>query len=748
MVSREYGKGRLPLGIVMSAIERGETVSWTHDDTHHFFPAEALAGAIADNQKDNEIDQQLILVIPNHWTETTQQRILDAFEKYNLKCKLLWRPVSSALEWLTHFSKQLEFLHDDIRVNQGKLLCIHIGYDSIEITELDLVIKSHPKTDSESIVLPARRRPNKTERIPSFGYRWAIRNLAGKMEQIQGKANQVDRFTWMWNQLWCSRALKETANGPHSTQNQAQFPFEQDVCSVEQCNHEEVQQYLKRRKIALKTDYTGLVITGAFANQIFYEKQLVWQWLTQTLGIRSQLLLVEGYDTEPGLLARGALGFEYRYQAELPTYLDTLPLLQMVVSENGEPKWIDLLEPEHKWVDGGRLWRRPETIRNLSISAHSVDLKLAIAHEEFDHVREVITDLPSKSNQTEKVSLSVEMAPAQGKARIEIIPDREKYFEGKRVFVDWRKMDNFLDERGNPTDKQGYLNALPRIFPELLPRIQSSSKWNAAEFQMNSVLEMMRRNESKRSVDRALVRLREQLRDKDQSKYPQDATAFDSDGQCSSYFDLDQFMDVAWPYYKSQSPEAFVRAIAYTHVDHKDFHEHLLAQIQVSSVREDCIVAAGKCFRDPNHIAAFFDAVFRASDAQRLNSIWWKAMSELLRFRANATRAISSLQCEELIKIAQRKFDESVNTGNGGETFRLVSLVIVYTLRRRAFDDSFLDPESKLALQIKEGFRKARADAKSGRLRLIGGSVDLSQQLQLIIDYIDRRGKGQLLIGE
>jgi hypothetical protein len=106
------------------------------------------------------------------------------------------------------------------------------------------------------------------------------------------------------------------------------------------------------------------------------------------------------------------------------------------------------------------------------------------------------------------------------------------------------------------------------------------------------------------------------------------------------------------------------------------------------------------------------------------------------------------LQCEELIKIAQRKFDESVNTGNGGETFRLVSLVIVYTLRRRAFDDSFLDPESKLALQIKEGFRKARADAKSGRLRLIGGSVDLSQQLQLIIDYIDRRGKGQLLIGE
>ncbi|MBU6172877.1 MAG: hypothetical protein KGQ60_03690, partial [Planctomycetes bacterium] len=497
MVSREYGKGRLPLGIVMNAIELGETVTWTHDDTHHFYPAEALAGAIADNQPANEIDQQLILVIPNHWTETTQQRMLDAFEKYNLKCKLLWRPVSSALEWSTHFSKQLEFLFDDIRVNQGKLLCIHIGYDSIEITELDLVIRSHHKADSESILLPARRRPNKTERMPSFGYRWAIRSLIGEMEQILGKANQVDRFAWMWNRLWCSQALKEIANRPQSTQSQALFPFEQDVCAVEQCDLEEVQQYLRRRKMALQTDYTGLVITGAFANKKFHDKQLVWQWLTQTLGIRSQLILVEGYDTEPGLLARGALGFEYRYQAELPTYLDTLPLLQMVIAENGEPKWIDLLEPEHKWVDGGRLWRRPEKIRNLSISAHSVDLKLAIAHEEFAHVREVITDLPAVSNKIEKVSLSVEMIPAQGKAKIEIIPDREEYFEGKHIFVDWRKMSNFQDEHGSPTDKQGYLNALPRIFPELLPRIQSASKWNTARSQMYMVMEMMRRNDLK-----------------------------------------------------------------------------------------------------------------------------------------------------------------------------------------------------------------------------------------------------------
>ncbi len=84
---------------------------------------------------------------------------------------------------------------------------------------------------------------------------------------------------------------------------------------------------------------------------------------------------------------------------------------------------------------------------------------------------------------------------------------------------------------------------------------------------------------------------------------------------------------------------------------------------------------------------------------------------------------------------------------SGGEYFRLVCLVIVYTLRRRAYDDTFLDPEGEIAIWIKEQFREARADVKSGRLTLMGGSVDLSQQLQLIIDYVDRKGRGQLLIG-
>jgi hypothetical protein len=128
--------------------------------------------------------------------------------------------------------------------------------------------------------------------------------------------------------------------------------------------------------------------------------------------------------------------------------------------------------------------------------------------------------------------------------------------------------------------------------------------------------------------------------------------------------------------------------------------------------------------------------------------VWWRALSEILRFRGNATQLISSQRCYDLMQLAWKGFKSDRLSNSGTESFRLECLVIVYTLRRRAYDDTFLDPESDLAVGIKNEFRQARADAKAGRLWLMGGSIDLSQQLQLIIDYVDRRGRGQLLIGD
>ncbi|MFN9714989.1 MAG: hypothetical protein ACK57G_14455, partial [Planctomycetota bacterium] len=188
--------------------------------------------------------------------------------------------------------------------------------------------------------------------------------------------------------------------------------------------------------------------------------------------------------------------------------------------------------------------------------------------------------------------------------------------------------------------------------------------------------------------------------------------------------------------------------IAYTHVDHKEFHQLIIEQLKEPYVAKEFVVAAGKCLRSPSHIASFATSFLYQLRCDRTKLPWWKALAELLRFRGDATQLISSENCNEIIERAGEIFHRERIQGTGKHLFRTACMVIVYTLRRRAFDDTFLPPESDVAAWIKSEFRRARADAKSGRLRLMGGAVDLPAQLQLIIDYVDRKGKGQLLIGE
>ncbi len=87
-----------------------------------------------------------------------------------------------------------------------------------------------------------------------------------------------------------------------------------------------------------------------------------------------------------------------------------------------------------------------------------------------------------------------------------------------------------------------------------------------------------------------------------------------------------------------------------------------------------------------------------------------------------------------------------MESGGGGYPFRWSSLIVVYMLRRRMFDLDFLDPERELATKAKELFRTAIDRYKQRRLRPLGGSVDLPAALQQMINYIDRKGSGDILM--
>jgi hypothetical protein len=743
------GAGRLPIGLILDRIGNDNSFVWRHDDVvSEYSCSDALASSLSHLYP--SFDGTLILVVPNHWNVGQQQAVLDSFQKENIKCKLLWRPIAAAIEWTNEFRSRVEELAIQGKDGVGKLLSIYVGYGDIEITELELV--SWTNQSGRRSVVPGRRRPAKHERLPGFGFRQLIHKLSTENPSLRNPLlDSGDRMGCVWNQLWCAPNLDRYLSNfrfARTGSTKVDQELERAICRTHQVEPLDLAVKLLQFRKAIQREYFGIVVSGPVASSLLDDETPIATMLLNSLDTRSRMTFVEGRDTPNGMLARGAYRFAERLDRGLPTYLDTLPRLEMVILEKGEPTWIDLLEPEQKWVEGGKEWRRPERVQNMSIAPSSIDLKLAIAHEDFDHVREVVTAIPTVSKSTERVSLSVQMTPAQGNARIEIHPENQKLFGSHRVFIDWKHMTDFLSETGDRCNKEGYLNSYPRIFPELLPRLSSYRKFQLVHPYLVRIREAIQKGEKVSVVNRLLDDAKDMLRDKDQSMYPRDATAFDSDGNSNSSFKLEEFMAVAWPYYLRNRSFEFVRAIAYTHVHHEEFHQLIAERIQDSYVAEEYVVAAGKCLHTPSHISSFATSFLYQLRCGRAKLYWWKALAELFRFRGDATQLISSQECTEIISGAGDVFRAQRIRGAGGEVFRTVCMVIVYTLRRRAFDDTFLPPESEQARWIKEEFRQARADSKSGKLHLMGGAVNLPAQLQLIIDYVDRKGKGQLLIGE
>ena len=748
VVDPRNGAGRLPIGMIMDRIGDGNTVQWGHDnEASQYSCSDALTGALS--QVSSTFDGNVVFVVPNHWNVELQQTVLDSFQKENIKCKLLWRPIAAAIEWVHEFRHQVDKLARQEDGSFGKLLSIYVGLGDLEITELELV--DWTGKNGDLTVVPGRKRPTKHERVSGFGFRQIIQKLAQETNTLRNPLLDIDdRFGCLWNQLWCSQNLDRYISNfqfSRTTPLKIDEVFEKALCGTPQIDPIELAMSLLPRRVVLHRNYSGIVISGPIANGIFDDRTSVVDMLLNSLDTHSDMILVEGNHVPRGLLARGANRFENQLAEGMPTYLDTLPRLEMVILEKGEPTWIDLLEPEQKWVDGGKEWTRPERVRNMSIAPGSIDLKIAVAHEDFDNVREVVTKLPPTSKTTERVNLSVRMTPAQGNARIEIHPENENLFGNQRIFIDWKHMGDFLAD-GNPVTREGYINGYPRIFPELLPRWSSVSKIRSAQRTLQEIRILMTKGGNAETINLKLRTLRSQLQQKDSAMYPRDATAFDSDGNSASNFDLQEFMRVAWPYFKKFQPNEFVRAVAYSHVDHKPYHDIIVANLQANYVLDEYVLAAGKCLRSPEHIAIFISCFVRKVGFEGNTQTWWRALSELLRFRGNALQNVDSEECTRLLKIAGRVFESQRRGRNGGETFRLACLVIVYVLRRRAFDDAFLDPGCELASWLKSEFRQALLDAREGRITLIGGSVNLSSQLQLIIDYVDRQGKGQLLIGD
>ncbi|MDX2198596.1 MAG: hypothetical protein SF069_06440 [Phycisphaerae bacterium] len=509
----------------------------------------------------------------------------------------------------------------------------------------------------------------------------------------------------------------------------------------------------------------GYVGTGSFAGVSVGRTSLAGAVARELLGEQSTShAIVEGVGSEVGeLLAEGAALCAGRRTRGIPPYLDTLPQLESLIVRAGEPAWEDLLGARNRYVNGGEPWKYVPPNLGLYVQREERHLKLSVWREGHDTVREAIVPFPMAVSKDTPVGLAIQMSPGQGSARIEVTPADADVFSGRRAYLDWARAEDIKKTRQQVLDEE------PRTNPPLEPRGASLLAWRGAYWRtsaggssgaVRSFLAHVERMGAA-SLAEQLYKIRTMFLwwtdPEEKSKTPPNhCTAVSSDGGvhegASDAALLPQFLQALDGRLEGiRSGEAFeeiVRTLGYCSANTPMLISLLRRAIESrGSIQDFHLVAIGNCLRQPADINRFMQVTVGLLTSGRLpwRNEWLKALARMLQYRENATQMMDSDECRTVSEYCTTIMREQIENGRAKLLYRSASLCIVYLLRRRKYDPTYLDPTEALAKSIKQLFQSAIERHRRGRLEVIGGIVDLPLLTQMMIDYIDRRGRGRLM---
>lgn len=730
IVDCEKGSGRFPLAAAWTGRYYEHTWRWKPDSEYRQLDSlDAICFGAAQLAKLHAHKAPSAIVIPNDFRQREQQKLLDACSAAGVSASLIWLPVAATLAWLEDHRETLP--HASPQSDERLIVhVVHADWGHVRCSTLNLVVRTD---EFGSRWMPARRRPSVSDwECPGFGW-----TSVGGCSSANASA--------VWRSLFGYGDSKPPLRGnPDSTLLHRIARWA--VC---QSSPLEVDNGLAAH-VSKSSSPSIVIFIGDFARQVSGGPRV------SSILSPSTTLIADGLSGET-LLARGASVFAQHRINNRVSYLDTLPNLELFVDRNNQYEWMPVLGNTEQFVAGGQKWELPTPIEGLSIRRGASSVKLVVAHDEYEGVRELHAKLDHPAEQRQSAVLHVSATPAQGNARLELVTNALVDVPAKTILAKWDQMQVVVDTNRKPVDKEAFLKLQPRAYPELLPRRMSYAKWRAAlplVQELNNLI-VRKRPDAIIADGWQFSRLKDSLMAKDQSQTPHDATAVSSDTKVpfdqESLETLKSSLLKLWLCKKSACLpvlSTIVRALGYISVDDIEFEDWLSKNFQNEFHDRQCVLhTSGLAMRSPDNIAKLVKHVFYSGG--RLSSPGaneLKAISQVLRYRHDATKEIKSDTCEQVIQSCLRIFERGMESGGGGYPFRWSSLIVVYMLRRRMFDLDFLDPERELATKAKELFRTAIDRYKQRRLRPLGGSVDLPAALQQMINYIDRKGSGDILM--
>ncbi len=745
-VSRDTGSGRFPIAAAWTgrADDGNELWRWTIDDEDQELSSlDAIASGASQLAKIHASGAPSAIVIPNDFRQREQQKLLDTCAAAGVNASLLWLPVAAALAWL-------EQQRDTLRPPQSAsddpltLPIVHADWGQVRCSTLQLV---PTKADTGFRWIPARKRPIVSDwHTPGFGW-----TEAAGCDAVNSQA--------IWKQRFASPVLAHHVGSSISESNLLeQIPG----WSVEQRSSWQVDLSLSEHLNGIPSS-AAIVVLGDFANQVASGEH-VSRHIRVREASRIRSLIADGVVGE-SLLARGAAIFARdRVECRI-SYLDTLPGLELFVDRNHRYDWLSLLGDTDQFVPGGEEWNLPRPIEGLALRRGATSIKLVVAHDEYDGVRELQVRLDHSAEQDLAARLHVSSTPAQGNAKLRLLTDTYGTVPARNIQAKWDRMAPLLDEKGAAIGKEAYAESRPRAFPNLRPRPAETGRWRAFQ---NSARQFI---EDVHGLDGINVKHASLSRLLDTARVASGTSAISSDGHVPPGEDqsiVDDLTKLIFAYVsipptriQQRTHDEAVKLLGFMSANCEGLDAWIRHDITRSSKTDEttCIIA-GNCIRNPKTASIFVRqllAEIPLGNQKRLLNYQMQALGRLLSQRQDAMSEFRIQDALLLVEECINVFDDEIKKDNLAWLFEHSGLVVVYALRYRIYEQGFLEPDSALALRAKDVFAVAieklaeRRDQRwrygqSGNFVSQARAKRLLAALKQLIDYIDKRGEGDILI--
>lgn len=739
VVSYEKGSGRFPLAAAWTGRLKDLSWPWQPDGECRYLDSlDAICIGTAQLAKIHARNAPSAIVIPNDFKQREQQRLLDACGAAGVNASLIWLPIAAALAWVKDNSDSLPFPLSN-SVERLSVPVIHADWGSVRCSTLSLVIR----TDGHgSRWMPARRRPGVSD-WETAGFGWSS----------VGGCNTTNASS-VWQSLFgvCDeRSARKSIPDSNLLHQIAKW-------SVGQSTPAEVDSNLAAH-LATVHSPAAIIFVGDFARQVSTGPKV-------SRILHSQATYVADGLAGEDLLARGASIFAQDRLEGRTSYLDTLPNLELFIDRSSHYDWLSLLGDSDQFVSGGQQWELPTPIDGLAVRRGASSIKLVVAHDEYKGVRELQITLDRPVEVDLGASLRVSATPAQGNARLLLTTESTNGIASRSILANWERMTKLFEkDNTTPLDKKRFEQSRPKAFPNLRPRAADPNRWSTFSYRARKFLAEVKETSQLSGRSLGIGRLL------DSTRISAGSSAVSSDGFAPPGGEqelVDKLAYLLFDYLKKQSEvgqqnriqNEAVKTLAFMSVSFEGLDKWICDTIGLSgSVDEPTCMIAGNCIRTPEAAFLFVRRLLShipSSIRKRLLNYQMQALGRLLSQRQDIMSKMPENYAYQLVEECLKVFEDEIERNNLAWLFEHSGLVVVYTLPYRIYKPDFLEPESNLAVRAKKQFELA-IEKLSQRLNRSGrnygqGAISperirrLMSALQQLIDYIDKRGEGDILL--